>query len=216
MRKIIIFILFIISVFVINAAFYFISDDYRFFLKKIKNGDDIVYEVNKPVNDNFSIENPDSTTVVESNTIDSLSFFPLAEKKEESKVILWKNYQNILSLFSKYDLKKIELNSNLFDLTNEYPDDYFEYYSKDLTLYFFPTKKYNEVYDIFHVLKFELPIELNKVNNFWEGSFYINLEKDIQDRFIRLVIVENGVVFGLKIKKDIYNEVKTTLDTMKK
>jgi len=175
-----------------------------------------VYEVNKPVNDNFSIENPDSTTVVESNTIDSLSFFPLAEKKEESKVILWKNYQNILSLFSKYDLKKIELNSNLFDLTNEYPDDYFEYYSKDLTLYFFPTKKYNEVYDIFHVLKFELPIELNKVNNFWEGSFYINLEKDIQDRFIRLVIVENGVVFGLKIKKDIYNEVKTTLDTMKK
>jgi hypothetical protein len=75
-------------VFVINAAFYFISDDYRFFLKKIKNGDDIVYEVNKPVNDNFSIENPDSTTVVESNTIDSLSFFPLAEKKEESKVIL--------------------------------------------------------------------------------------------------------------------------------
>ncbi len=216
MRKIIIFILFIISVFVINAAFYFISDDYRFFLKKIKNGDEIVYEVNKPVNDNFSIENPDSTTVVESNTIDSLSFFPLAEKKEESKVILWKNYQNILSLFSKYDLKKIELNSNLFDLTNEYPDDYFEYYSKDLTLYFFPTKKYNEVYDIFHVLKFELPIELNKVNNFWEGSFYINLEKDIQDRFIRLVIVENGVVFGLKIKKDIYNEVKTTLDTMKK
>lgn len=216
MRKIIIFILFIISVFVINAAFYFISDDYRFFLKKIKNGDEIVYEVNKPVNDNFSIENPDSTTVVESNTIDSLSFFPLAEKKEEPKVILWKNYQNILSLFSKYDLKKIELNSNLFDLTNEYPDDYFEYYSKDLTLYFFPTKKYNEVYDIFHVLKFELPIELNKVNNFWEGSFYINLEKDIQDRFIRLVIVENGVVFGLKIKKDIYNEVKTTLDTMKK
>jgi|TARA_Y100001960_G_scaffold324040_1_gene403572 hypothetical protein len=69
-------------------------------------------------------------------------------------------------MFSQYDLKKIELNSNLFDLTNEYPDDYFEYYSKDLTLYFFPTKRYNEVYDIFHVLTFELPIELNKVNNF--------------------------------------------------
>jgi hypothetical protein len=30
------------------------------------------------------------------------------------------------------------------------------------------------------------------------------------------VIMENGVVFWLKIKKDIYNEVKNTLDTMKK
>jgi hypothetical protein len=60
----------------------------------------------------------------------------------------------------------LELNSNLFDITDEYPDNYFEYYSKDLTLYLFPTKTYKEVYDIFSILKDELPYNINEINNF--------------------------------------------------
>jgi len=80
------------------------------------------------------------------------------------------------------------MNSNLFDLTDEYPDNYFEYYSKDLVLYFFPTKTYNELVDIFSVLDDELPFTLNKLNNFWDSSFYINLDENIKDRFVRLVI----------------------------
>jgi hypothetical protein len=63
-------------------------------------------------------------------------------------------------------LKKIEVNSSLFELTDEYPDYYYEYYSKDLVLYLFPTKSYGEVFDIFHYLKDDLPFSLKKVNNF--------------------------------------------------
>jgi len=72
----------------------------------------------------------------------------------------------INKLFSLYSLNKLEINSNLFDITDEYPDNYFEYYSKDLTLYFFPTKTYDEILDIFSVLDDELPFTLKEVNNF--------------------------------------------------
>jgi hypothetical protein len=51
MRKIIIFIIFLISIFIINLIFYFISDDYRFFIKKIKNTDNIVYLEDNQYND---------------------------------------------------------------------------------------------------------------------------------------------------------------------
>jgi hypothetical protein len=71
-----------------------------------------------------------------------------------------------LKIFSSYDLKELEINTTLFDITTEYPDSYIEYYSKGLTLYFFPTRTYNEIYDIFKVLEYELPFKINPVNNF--------------------------------------------------
>jgi hypothetical protein len=130
-------------------------------------------------------------------------------KKPEK--ILWKNYQKILDIFSKYSLKPIELTNNLFDLTWEYPDSYYEYYSKNLTLYFFDTKKYNEVYDVFDILTYDSPFTVNKIDNFWNSSFYINLNDDIQDNYVRLVINYKWVVFGLKIKKYEYNTIKEHL-----
>jgi len=51
-------------------------------------------------------------------------------------------------------------------LTDEYPDNYFEYYSKDLTLYLFPTKNYNDIKGIFNVLSYDLPFSINEINNF--------------------------------------------------
>jgi hypothetical protein len=135
-------------------------------------------------------------------------------KKPEK--ILWKNYQKVLDLFTKFSLTPIELTNNLFDLTNEYPDEYYEYYSKDLTLYFFDTKTYNEVNDIFEVLAYDLPFTLNNVDNFWNASFYINLNDDIQDNYVRLVINYRWVVFGLKIKKTNYNTIKESLLQLEK
>jgi hypothetical protein len=58
------------------------------------------------------------------------------------------------------------MNSSIFDITDEYPDNYFEYYSKDLVLYIFPTKTYSEIHDIFSVLDDELPFILNETNSF--------------------------------------------------
>jgi len=220
MRKIIIFIIFLISIFTINLIFYFISDDYRFFLKKIKNQDEVVYLEEKEYTDDNEVAESvlEDAEVVNTNKSNN-RIFEIKEDTWEAtlkkEVVLWKNYQIILKLFSIYKLKKLEVNSNLFDITDEYPDNYFEYYSKDLTLYLFPTKNYNDLLDIFSVLKNELPIEINEVNNFWDNSFYINLDKDIQDRFVRVVISNNGVVFWLKIKKTEYNLVKEKLNWLK-
>lgn len=219
MRKIIIFIIFLISIFIVNLIFYFISDDYKFFLKKIKNPDDIVYIDDKVFDDTLDNEILNNAEVVVTNKGNEKIF----ELKEDTwittlkeEIVLWKNYRDILSLFSIYKLNKLEVNSNLFDITDEYPDNYFEYYSKDLTLYFFPTKSYNDLLDIFNVLSKELPFSLSEINNFWDNSFYINLDKNIEDRFVRVIISNNGIVFWMKIKKTEYSLIKEKLNSLKK
>ncbi len=219
MRKIILFIIFLISIFIVNLIFYFLSDDYKFFLKKIKNPEEIVYLDDKVYDDSIDDKILNNAEVVVTNKGNEKIF----ELKDETwiislkkEIVLWKNYRNILSIFSIYKLKKLEVNLNLFDITNEYPDNYFEYYSKDLTLYFFPTKDYKDMFDIFDVLSKEWPFSLSEVNNFWDNSFYINLDKNIKDRFVRVIISYNGIVFWLKIKKTEYSLVKEKLNSLKK
>ena len=221
MRKIIALIIFIIIIFWVNLLFYFLSEDYRFFLKKIKEKDDVIHMEEKNYNDNLEkvdINNIDTNELVEiSNKNEEIFDIELESWKIELKneVVLGKNYTKIVDLFSIYKINRLEINTNLFDLTDEYPDNYFEYYSKDLTLYLFPTKTYSEVHDIFSVLSDELPFIINDVDNFWDNSFYINLDKDIEDRFIRLVISNKWVVFWLKIKKTEYSLIKEKLNLLK-
>ena len=219
MRRLIVFLVFLVILFLVNVTFYFLSEDYEFFLKKIKNDDEIVYIDDDIIDDSIRNQLNDSNiAVVEIDSVDEIK-----EENEtttfisdEPEKILWKNYQKILDLFTKFSLTPIELTNNLFDLTNEYPDEYYEYYSKDLTLYFFDTKTYNEVNDIFEVLSYDLPFTVNHVNNFWNASFYINLNDDIQDNYVRLVINYRWVVFGLKIKKSNYNTIKESLLQLEK
>lgn len=220
MRRLIVFLVFLVFLFLVNVTFYFLSEDYEFFLKKIKNDDEIVYMDDIVIDDTIRNQLNDSNiAVVEYESVNE----KIEDEKEtttfisqEPEKILWKNYQKLLDLFAKFSLKPIELTNNLFDLTNEYPDEYYEYYSKDLTLYFFDTKTYNEVYDVFEVLAYDLPFTTNKVDNFWNSSFYINLNDDIKDNYIRLVINYKWVVFGLKIKKSEYNTIKESLLQLEK
>ena len=218
MRRLIIFLIFLIIIFVVNLIFYFLSDDYRFFLKKIKDREEIIYLDEQMFDDSWEKEILQDAELAKVNNINDEIF----EKKDDSwlielksEITLWKNYKDIINIFSIYKLDKLEMNTNLFDITDEYPDNYFEYYSKDLTLYLFPTKTYSDLYDIFSVLSGELPFTMNEVNNFWDNSFFINLNNDIEDRFIRVVISNKGVVFWLKIKKSEYNLVKEKLDSLK-
>jgi len=229
MRKIIWTVIFLIIIFIVNLIFYYLSPDYKFFLKKIKNTDNVVYLEEKVINDDKIDELELINNKEEKKILSWAEVVELSKKNEKifelkdndwkvtlkEEVVLWNNYQKIIKLFSLYDLNKLEMNSNLFDLTDEYPDNYFEYYSKDLVLYFFPTKTYNELVDIFSVLDDELPFTLNKLNNFWDSSFYINLDENIKDRFVRLVISNNWVVFWLKIKKTEYNLVRDKLNSLK-
>ncbi len=217
MRKVIIFILFIIIIFIINVTFYFLSEDYRFFLKTLK-GNNVIDLQEKSFNDKIIDDKIfDEEFVKKSNKNDEIFIEKNNSWHKELKeeITLWKNYIDIINLFSIYDIKKLEINSNLFDLTDEYPDNYFEYYSKDLTLYLLPTKNYTEVYDIFSVLSDELPFKLKEVNNFGDKSFFINLNSDIDDRFTRIVITNKWVVFWLKMKKTEYDLVKEKLKSLK-
>lgn len=215
MRKVIVFLIFLIIIFIVNILFYFVSDDYREFLKNLKNKENTTVSLDeKAFNDIPQLEVSDSEKIVPSTKNEEIFTLEDSKWKVELKneVVLWKNYQDIIDIFSVYNLNKLEINSSLFDITNEYPDNYFEYYSADLTLYLFPTKTYRDLADIFTVLSDELPFTINEVNNFWDNSFFINLNNDIADRFIRIVVSNKWVVFWLKIKITEYDLVKSKLN----
>ncbi|MDR0771524.1 MAG: hypothetical protein LBF15_00115, partial [Candidatus Peribacteria bacterium] len=175
MRNVIWFIIFLIFAFFINVIFFYISADYREFLQSFKE-DKVITDDKPRIDDN--IEN-DFTIEEKVDTEEDLAIVAPSNKNEEifekndnnkveikGEVVLGKNYKDILTLFESYNLKELEINTTLFDVTTEYPDNYIEYYSKELTLYFFPTKTYNEVRDIFKVLEYELPFTINEINNF--------------------------------------------------
>lgn len=218
---------FFIFIFFLNIFFYYISSDYKEFLEVLKYGKSIdelnqwtEYSDLEKVNniDNNKIDT--ESEIEEQNNVEQLELETNSNEisirndnlKENKEVILWKNYRDILNKFLKiYDLNKIEVNTLLFEITNEYPDYYYEYYSKDLTLYFFTTKTYNQIYDIFDYLQDDWPFLINEVNNFWEKSFYINFNEDLNDNFIRLVITENWITYWVKIKKSQYDTLKNIL-----
>lgn len=235
MRNAILFIIFLIFSFFINVIFYYISDDYRLFLKNIKNDSNIskIDDSFLSIKNNFS-DTQDSTSITNDSIIideieidDSIELVKINNENDnifdkntnkveiKNSVNLWKNYLDILNNFSNYNFQELELNTNLFDITDEYPDNYLEYYSRDLTLYFFPTKSYKEVYDLFSVLEFELPFKINQTNSFWDNSFFINLNQDIVDNYIRVVVNHKWVAFWLKIKKNEYNSIKEKLNNLR-
>ncbi|MFA5916655.1 MAG: hypothetical protein WC850_00290 [Candidatus Gracilibacteria bacterium] len=128
--------------------------------------------------------------------------------------------QEVLGLFKDFNLveKEKSENSSLFGLTNEYPYEYKEFYSKEkkMTLYIFEGKLYDDILNIFDVISYNLYFKIKKVNNFGDKSFFINLEPDLDDNYIRFVFSYKNKNFGLKIKKDGYNDVKVIMKSLGK
>lgn len=228
MKNIILLVLFVVGIFIVNMGFYYSSPEYRDFLKKVKTeaikSQEVEEDLSKHSNSSYfswKVEEKIKEELeekVEKN-------FKIPEKIEnknndkklpiKQEVKLWKSYQDILNIFSEYNLSKLEVNANLFDLTNQYPDAYYEFYSPKFTLYFFTTKSYEDIYDIFDVLQLELQFKLNPANNFWEKSFYINFDEDINDDVIRMVIFHKWIVFWLKVHKTEYNNIKQKLQNLR-
>lgn len=213
--------LFVVFIFLLNILFYFVSDDYKKFIKQVKTWEKNTQTTSGFPDDINILDNVDEVIKeIQEDTQDSTDILPEQPNAEQTYVssetqkVLGKNYQVILSGFSQYNFEEIELTTNLFDITNEYPDDYYEFYSKDLTLYFFDTKTYGEVKDIFDVLSYDVSFDINEVNNFANSSFYINLDEDIQDNYIRIVMNYKWVVVGLKIKSEQYTKVKNILESL--
>jgi len=72
----------------------------------------------------------------------------------------------ILKEFSFLQLKRVFDERLLFDLTQEYPDEYFEYTNDETSIYFFVSRNYDDLVDIFNALSLELPFKLNKTDSF--------------------------------------------------
>ncbi len=208
-----------------NIIAYSASEEYRFFLKKLKYPEELVYTQNPEVSDSEKITIIDLTPeqlytndIVEPSQED-ITFLDVLTgttviKKENILPELIPDEQWFLDEFlDSYELSQIEDPSSLFDITTEYPDPYYTWYNEDISVYIFSTKSYQQVKNIFLVLSEELPFSVNEVNNFWQHSFYINLDEIFADEYVRIVMEYKSKAFWLKIKKDLYNEVKPILET---
>lgn len=228
-----VFILFF--VFILHLFLYYFWSVYSEFFKWIKynkNNENVVktgsidYTNNTissytwKVSKSWSIQvekNPE--VVIEEKVIDNFSG---SIKKSNNSEWTWElilsfDNQTVLDLFATYKLVKLSSHSSLFDLTTEYPDPYLEYYStsKWVTLYIFTSKNYTDVLNIFEVISYNLPFKTKKVNNFWDKSFFINIDQSLDDEYTRFVFSYKNKVFWLKIKKDSYNEIKDILNKLK-
>ena len=114
--------------------FYFVSSDYRFFVTHLKHSDNeamvdsLIEEYSAPPSDSHIVKMKDSELWLSEQEEESNEVKQKEEKKVPIKrqIVLWKKYKEVLNLFtSEYVLKKIEVNSSLFELTLEYPDYYY-------------------------------------------------------------------------------------------
>ena len=205
----------------LNIWAYYGSDTYRKFIDTLKYGDTI------KVNDDINIEQEkiliDGTGNISSSwnlVLSKLTWvtntwmISWTGSKSLTGIVLWPDEEKILNLFNEYKLKKLLVHPSLFDMTTEYPDEYFEYYSENLTLYIFSTKNYKEVVNIFEAFATELPFLLNKTNSIGTNSFFINVKPEFQDEFVRVVFEYKQKVFWLKIKKDEYNRARIMIKNL--
>ncbi len=141
--------------------------------------------------------------------IDSLKL----EEKEKTISYSKKEKANIDFIrwaFKWYKLKNQKEKNIIFNLSSEYPiDRYLEYYSPNLSLYFFINTSYEKVFEIFDVLSYEDSFKINKTDSFWNKSFYLNRFRD--DWFIRLVIEYKKHTFWIQVKKEYYDNTKSIL-----
>lgn len=238
MRKIVYTLLIISWVFLCNIGFYFYSDTYSSFLKELKYKDEFsglitdeyflknfpwdVTECNcetvcseslKPenINDMLLMDDfPDKVTPEQNIPETPL----LTEAQIQAQREIEQKISRILQKFSKYNLqeKKYDEYYEIFDITNEYPNPYITYLSNDLEIYFFHLSRFEEFYNIFELLSKDMMIrdfELNRLDNFLRKSFFINV-KPSDDR-VRLVLDDGNIVFGIRVQKKNYDEIKKIL-----
>jgi hypothetical protein len=179
----------------------------------------VIPDINSNENEeDILIENENNPELVDNNNEETNKILD-ENNTENTDIILddtWK--QEIFDLFSDFNLEQKEKSkiTSLFGLTNEYPYDFEEYYSKEkkMNLYVFKDKPYEDILNIFDVISYNLYFKIKKVNNFWDKSFFINLDQDLDDNYIRFVFSYKNNNFWLKIKKDWYNEVKKIMKSI--
>ena len=208
MRKWVIILFSLLVLFGLNLIMYWFNEEYRFFVKKLKYSGEGTQITDEIISIDADNDLPNEISVVDPEPQEVRVDVP-----EQKDLELWDAEKRILSRFFSYDLERVEIKQSLFDLTSEYPDDYFEYLGLegDMILYLFPAREYESIREIFDVISYDMPFTLNEINNFWEASFFINVDEEFNDDFVRFVVKSTNGVFWLKIKKDLYNDTKEIL-----
>lgn len=131
---------------------------------------------------------------------------PEEDYSEHTKIVFdafwWENFQE----------KEYDDFFKIFSITDEFPGKYLTYNTSNFEIYFFVESSYEELYSFFDIVSYDFPFSLNQTNSFWRRSFFINLDQ--WDDFVRLIIENEKKVFGLKIQKNYYNQVKQVLETL--
>ncbi len=224
MKKIVYAIWGIILLFLINVWLSFSSENYNFFLKKIKYWDVFLEKEAIKVSDEYSYKNNSKTCNCETvqavycqNFTGTIAWVQTPNPNVTKDTLNLTGQLNIL--FQSFDenvlLKKpYDEYYKIFDITDEYPTEYITYSNINYELYLFPTWDIDNIYNIFELLSLDKntlkKFTLNKVNNFGVKSFFLNLAKD--DGKVRLVIYNWKILFWLNIKKSYYSNIKSILE----
>lgn len=224
MKKIVYLIVIISLTFLFNIVLYYFSDNYSFFLKNIKYGDDIISNDSKNITDDYLLETKnlcECDCIKENLEIPKENQTPIIQELiEVPEIIETKDssldIQKVLSKFLEFytlEEKIYDEYYQIFDITDEYPRKYVSYFWENLEIYFFTWSEFEQIYNMFNFLTTEISIKnkfsLNKTDTFWKKSFFINLENP--DDFVRIVVDDWNILFWLKVKKSYYNDVKNIL-----
>ena len=238
MRNLIYVFLVFVLVFFLNLLLYIYVDAYRNWIKVLKYWD-VLNEQSWWVDDSYNVNSIEDTlwsgSKLEKDLLLDLwiwneltaekitwnSDAEVSELKEKpvvreirKKLELSQTAKLVLQKFKEDDFELLEQNDkdDLLDIAWEYPDDYLQYYRVWADVYILATRTFDEVKDIFEVLEYEMPFSLNRVNNFWDESFYINLDR--ADDKIRFIFEYKWEVYWVKVKKENYNTVKNIINNL--
>ena len=212
--------LILLTVFIVNIWLYWASEDYRSFLKSFKND-----EVSTIVNDDYIIENDETDISLEADLDKKINLgnseveyeewdiATIQQKITEDKRLVLSEYEKeVLFLFKEFSFTKLLSHSSLLGITDEFPDEYFEYYSPDVTLLMFSNSEYADVKEKLTLIWDLENFSINEIDNFGEESFYINMDEWSDDGNVRVILTNKWKVFWLKISKNEYNNVKRILE----
>lgn len=235
MKKIIYITLFLSVLLFFNIIAFFVSSDYRFFLKKIKYWDTI--NANKEIiTDEYTFTNEKETCncenlineceiqttntweTIENNLTVNTNSWEIIEnsqiKNTNSIDIDLQEIEKFSKKFSWINFNKKNYNEyyKIFWITDEYLNKYLTLNSSNIEIYYFPNTNFLDLYNFFEAVSYDSPININRIDNFWNKSFYINL--DNSDDFVRIIFETDNKIFGLKMKKNYYNSVKNVLNNL--
>lgn len=221
MKKIVYSILILITAFLLNIWLYFYSENYSFFLKKMKYWDSMINKESLNITDDYSLPNKEACNC---DNIKPVS----CEKTNTWKIISENVINNVWTLSSSWEINEFftyfDKNTlkikwydqyyQIFGITDEYPTEYITYNNENFEAYLFLSWKFDDIYNMFELLMTDKTIvnkfTLNKTNTFGKKSFFINTLKD--DWKVKLVAYNWKILFWLNIKKSYYNNIKTILE----